>query len=168
MTPRRNARRDPPDPLDRAGRVERHARAANTPEDWLIAADAAEEASDARKALVYHFFATVAPGPVHSGIEIVHGLRRLGAVELYPDGAALDVPFTGKPVDRMKRQPLYPLFQALATYFVGDGKTELYFISNRVGVFAIMWDREEAIDQARYRDLYVEGPGGEEWHASWA
>ena len=163
------------DPQGRAERAEEHAKAVNTPEAWLVAADAAEEISNPRRALVYRFFATVAPRPVHSGLEIVRGLQRLGASELYsPDyppwraGAHLNVPFTERPVRGMKRRPLYPLFQALATYFVGDGKTELYFISNRGGVFGVIWDREEAIDQARNRNLYVEGPGGEEWYASWA
>lgn len=155
-----------------ANQAHAYALKVNTPEAWLVASDAAEEAGDGRSALVYRFFATVAPRPIHSGVEIVHGLRRLGATELYPTGVTVLPselsPLTARIVRGMKRRRLYGLFQALATYFVGDEKTELYFLSNRGGIFAIFWDREEAIDRARYRDLYVEGPGGEEWHASWA
>ena len=151
-----------------ASRAYAYAFEMNTSDAWLVAADAAEEAGDNRSALVYRFFATVAPRPIHSGMEIIHGLRRLGATELYPTGVSLDVPLSAWVVRSMKRHRLYGLFQALAVYFVGDGKTELYFLSNRGGIFAILWDREEAIDRARYRDLYVEGPNGEEWHASWA
>ena len=133
----------------------------------MVAADAAEEAGS-NAALVYRFFATIAPRGVHDPYEIVQALRDLGA---HPsaDGARLEVPLQELDHHRprgMKRLRLYPLFQALASYFVGT-EIEIYFVSNRSGVFAIYRDREEAIDLARYRDLYVEGPSGEERHASW-
>ena len=141
-----------------ANRAHAYALETNTRDAWLVASDAAEEACDDRAVLAYRFFATVAPRSIHSGAEIVRGLRRIGAAELTPSGVRLDPP-----------RRLHDLFQALATYFVGDGKTELYFLSNRDGiVFAIFSDRDDAIDRARHRDLYVEGPGGEEWRAPWA
>ena len=176
------SRRDPGGPEEigvdarrahqRAEQTYAYASRANTPDAWLVAADAAEEASNQRAAIVYRFFATIAPRSVRSSWEIINGLRRLGAPAIArASGVRLGgraLPLTAMPTRGMKRRRFYALFQALATYFVGDSLTELYFLSNRGGVVAIFSDRDDAIDHARFRDLYVEGPSGEEWHASWA
>ena len=149
---------------DQAFAAYAHAVDVNTPDAWLVAADAAEEARGPRdydKALVYRFFATVAPEHIRDGHVIVWGLRRLG-VPTVPRMHAVHLPN-----QRTKRR-FGPLFEALASYFVGDGRTELYFVSaRRRGIIEIYFDRESAIDRARHRDFYVEGPSGEEWHAPW-
>ena len=154
--------------LERLKDAYTYAARSNTPEAWEVAADAAEEVSELNAALVFRFFATIAPRPVESPHQIITALHRLGAYASRDlDNARLDVsPDVLRPRG-MKRLPLFPLFQALATRFVGTA-TELYFVSNRSGVFAIYRYRDEAIDLARYRNLYVEGPSGEEWHATWA
>jgi hypothetical protein len=55
----------------------------------------------------------------------------------------------------------------LATRLVGLPKS-FYFVSDRRGVVAVFISRQAAIDFGAPHDLYVEGPSGEEWPASWS